>query len=100
VRERVGAGGVVGIGPAISGSPSPLSWYTAGTRLLAMPSSAVAAAVGPLATDRTFVTVVEAEELFAESPALASLSSEDRLGLATAAFRSRWRPGAGRARRR
>jgi putative peptide zinc metalloprotease protein len=53
VRERVGAGGVVGIGPAVAGGPSPLSWYTAGTKLLAMPSPSVASAVGTLPSDLT-----------------------------------------------
>ena len=42
VRERVGAGGVVGLGVALSGTVAPLSWYTAGTTLLALPASAVA----------------------------------------------------------
>jgi putative peptide zinc metalloprotease protein len=94
VAERVGAGGVVGIGPAISGSPSPLSWYTAGTKLLAMPSSSVATAVGTVADDPTFGMAVEAQELFAESPALAALSYEDRLGLARVAVPISLTPGA------
>ncbi len=95
VRERVGAGGVVGLAAAVTGAPSPLAWYTAGTRLLAMPSTAVAAAVGPVtggslgdASDPTGTssgTAAEARGLFAESPAMASLSTEDTLGLATVA---------------
>ena len=48
VRERVGAGGVVGLASALTGAPAALAWHTAGTTLLAVPSSAVAAAVGPL----------------------------------------------------
>src|SRR5262245_2960739 len=46
IRERVGAGGLVGLGAALSGTVAPLNWYTAGTTLLAMPASAVTAALG------------------------------------------------------
>jgi putative peptide zinc metalloprotease protein len=41
----------------------------------------------------SYGALVEAEELFAESPALASLSYEDRLGLATVAFPVALAPG-------
>ncbi|MGE5828306.1 MAG: hypothetical protein ACM30G_08060, partial [Micromonosporaceae bacterium] len=85
VRERVGVGGIVGLGPALTGSPSPLAWYAAGTQLLAIPSSAVAAAVGPIGATLGSGSVVEAEALFTESPALAGLPAADRLGLAAAA---------------
>src|SRR5262249_8630231 len=96
VRERVGAGGVVGLGPAVAGTPSPLAWYTAGTTLLALPAAAVASAVGPLAAsgNTAFGTVAEAEQLFTEAPGLSGLSSEDRLGLATAAVPIAVAPGA------
>ncbi len=98
VRERVGVGGVVGLGPAIRGAPSPLAWYAAGTKLLAMPSSAVSAAVpaGGLAAAHREGNgaAVEAEMLFAESPGLAALSYEDRLGLASVAVPVALPPGA------
>ncbi|WP_213456859.1 cyclic nucleotide-binding protein [Rhizomonospora bruguierae] len=80
VRQRVGAGGVVGLAAALTGAPSPLSWRTAGTTLLSIPAGTMVQAVGPIpgppATDRD-----EAEHLFAQTPALANLSDEDRLGL-------------------
>ena len=94
VRERVGAGGVVGLGSAVSGSAAPLSWYTAGTTLLAVPASAVAAVVGPLGGDGLPGTVAEVEALLAESPAFAGLPYEDRLGLASVAVAVPVPPGA------
>jgi putative peptide zinc metalloprotease protein len=96
VRERVGAGGLVGLGAALSGTTSPLSWYTAGTTLLAMPASAVSAAVGPIGggTGGSFGTADEAEAVLAESPGLAALSYEDRLGLAVVAVPIAFAPGA------
>ena len=84
VRERVGPGGVVGLGAALTGAPSVLSWHTAGTTLLAVPSSTVTSTLGPVpgpaAADRA-----ELEHLFENSPALTGLSTEDRLGLIGAA---------------
>ncbi len=85
VRERVGAGGLVGLAAAVSAAPAALSWYTAGTTLLAVPSSALAAVVGPLTQGGAHTTTAEAEALLDESPAFAGLSPEDRLGLAAAA---------------
>ncbi len=84
VRERVGPGGVVGLASALTGTPAPLAWYTAGTTLLAVPASTLAAAIGPLPgpppADRA-----ELENLFDRSPAFQGLSTEDRLGLASQA---------------
>ncbi|MBX6354806.1 MAG: cyclic nucleotide-binding protein, partial [Micromonosporaceae bacterium] len=84
VRERVGAGGVVGLANALTGAPSALAWHTAGTTLLSLPASTVAASVGPLPgplpADRA-----ELEELFDYTPALQGLSTDDRLGLLTRA---------------
>jgi putative peptide zinc metalloprotease protein len=84
IRERVGAGGVVGLAPALTGAASALAWHTAGTTLLAIPPSTVASAVGPVSgpppADRA-----ELEHLFEHAPALAQLSTEDRLGLVHAA---------------
>nr|MDT0659251.1 cyclic nucleotide-binding protein [Micromonospora sp. DSM 115978] len=84
VRQRVGAGGVVGLASALTGTPATLSWHTAGTTLLAIPTATVVTAVGPLPgpppADRA-----EAEALFAETPALHALSAEDRMGLIAAA---------------
>lgn len=99
VRERVGAGGVVGLGAALSGSPAALSWYTAGTTLLALPATAVATVVGPLGLARSGgafagAARTEAEALFTEAPGLATLSQEDRLGLASVAETISLAPGA------
>jgi putative peptide zinc metalloprotease protein len=95
VRERVGVGGVVGLGPALTGTPSPLAWYAAGTKLLAIPSPAVASAVGPTAAAMGAggATGAEAEALFSEAPALSALSYSDRLGLASAAVAVNLPPG-------
>jgi putative peptide zinc metalloprotease protein len=84
VRERIGAGGVVGLGNALTGAPAALAWHTAGTTLLSVPSSAVAGAVGPLPGPPP-AERAELEDLLAATPALAALSTEDRLGLATRA---------------
>jgi putative peptide zinc metalloprotease protein len=96
VRERVGAGGVVGLGPALSGTPASLNWYTAGTTLLAMPASVVNAAVGPVGggVGGSFGTAEEAEAVLAESPGMAGLSYEDLLGLASVAVPISLAPGA------
>src|SRR5262249_49720774 len=92
IRERVGAGGLVGLGAALSGTVAPLNWYTAGTTLLALPASAVPAALGPIGG--SFGTAAEADAVFAESPALIGLSHEDRLGLASVAVPISLAPGA------
>jgi putative peptide zinc metalloprotease protein len=102
IRQRVAAGGLVGLAGALTGAPATLSWHTAGseeraceprssgrinsagTTLLSVPASAVASAIGPLPgpseADRA-----EAEELFAETPALEALPAEDRMALALVA---------------
>src|SRR5262249_37473109 len=96
VRERVGAGGVVGLAPAVTGAPSALAWHTAGTTLLAIPAATVAATVGPVVASAGigFGTTSEADQLFAEAPGLAALSAEDRLGLAAVAVPLSLAPGA------
>jgi putative peptide zinc metalloprotease protein len=93
VRERVGAGGVVGLANALTGAPAALAWHTAGTTLLALPSNAVAGVVGPLPGPPP-VERAELENLFAETPALAALSDEDRLGVLTRARPLALPPGA------
>jgi putative peptide zinc metalloprotease protein len=87
VRERVGPGGLVGVGTAVAGIPAPWAWHTAGTTLLAIPSSAVAQAIAATGvTPRgSFGTGAEAEVLLNEAPATAHLSTEDTIGLATVA---------------
>jgi len=85
VRERVGRGGVVGLASALTGTAAPLAWYTAGTTLLAVPSAALAAAVGPLPGPPP-VDRAELENLFDRAPALHGLSTEDRLALAGRAY--------------
>ncbi|MEV0135264.1 cyclic nucleotide-binding protein [Dactylosporangium sp. NPDC050688] len=92
VRERVGKGGVVGLANALTGAPAALGWLTAGTTLLAIPPSTVAAAVGPLPGPPP-VEWAELEELLAEAPALAGLGPEDRLGLMTRAQPAQLMPG-------
>ena len=93
VRERVGAGGVVGLGSALTGAASVLAWHTAGTTLLSVPVHTVAATVGPLPgplpADRA-----ELEALFDHSSGLSGLSTEDRLGLMTRARLVALPPGA------
>jgi putative peptide zinc metalloprotease protein len=93
VRERVGAGGVVGLAPALTGAPSALAWHTAGTTLLAIPPSSVAVAVGPVPGPPP-AERAELEALFDHAPALAGLSTEDRLGLMAAARPVSLPPGA------
>ncbi|WP_432835489.1 cyclic nucleotide-binding protein [Dactylosporangium sp. CA-092794] len=92
VRERVGRGGVVGLANALTGAPAALSWLTAGTTLLAIPSSSVAAAVGPLPGPPP-VERAELERLVGETPALMYLSPEDRLGLISRARPMHLGPG-------
>ncbi|MEU0559781.1 cyclic nucleotide-binding protein [Dactylosporangium sp. NPDC006015] len=92
VRERVGRGGVVGLANAITGAPAALGWLTAGTTLLAIPPSTVAAAVGPLSGPPP-VEWAELEALLAEAPALADLGAEDRLGLMSRAHPAQLMPG-------
>ncbi len=88
VRERVGAGGVVGLAQALTGAASPLDWYSAGTILLAVPSSAVAAVLGPAAGGlaNAHGSTGEAEAALVASPGLAGMSGDDILGLATVAI--------------
>jgi putative peptide zinc metalloprotease protein len=93
VRERVGAGGVVGLANAITGSPSSLAWHTAGTTLLSLPASTVAASVGPLPGPLP-ADKAEAEELFEYTPALTGLSTDDRLGLLARSRPAHLPPGA------
>jgi putative peptide zinc metalloprotease protein len=93
VRERVGPGGVVGLASALTGAPAALGWHTAGTTLLAVPSPAVAAAVGPLPGPAP-AERADLEGLIADTPALAALSGEDRLGLVSRARPLLLAPGA------
>jgi putative peptide zinc metalloprotease protein len=87
VRERVGPGGLVGVAAAVAGTPAPWAWHTAGTTLLAIPSSAVAQAIADsgITPGGSFGTGAEAEVLLNEAPATAHLSTEDTMGLATVA---------------
>ena len=93
VRERLGAGGLVGLASALSGKPAALSWHTAGTTLLTIPSAAVVTAVGPLPGPPP-ADWSEAEALFAETPALYGLCPEDRMGLIAGARPAALAPGA------
>src|SRR5205814_7008821 len=67
VRERVGAGGVVGLANALTGAASALSWFTAGTTLLSVPSTALATAIGPISGPPP-AERAEIEALFAHTP--------------------------------
>lgn len=93
VRERLGPGGVIGLAAAVSGTPAALTWHTAGTTLLAVPSGLVASAVGrlpgPAPADRA-----EVEALFADTPALDGLPTEDKIGLIAQARPTALEPGA------
>ncbi|MCA2213452.1 metalloprotease [Jidongwangia harbinensis] len=93
IRHHVGTGGVVGLANALTGRSTALNWYTAGTTLLSLPTATVAAVVGPLPgpppNDRA-----EAEALFADTPALASLAVDERLALIASAHPVDLDPGA------
>jgi putative peptide zinc metalloprotease protein len=93
IRHHVGPGGVVGLASALTGRAPALDWHTAGTRLLALPTAAVATVIGPMPgpppADRA-----EAEALFADTPALAALAGDERLALITAAHPVDLEPGA------
>jgi putative peptide zinc metalloprotease protein len=93
IRHHVGPGGVVGLVNALTGRPTQLDWYTAGTSLLSLPTATVATVVGPLPgpppQDRA-----EAEALFADTPALAGLAVDQRLALIASAHPVDLEPGA------
>src|SRR5690606_12743295 len=76
VRQRVGPGGVVGLGAAVAGNPAPLSFHTVGTSLLAVPSAAVATAYAGAVT--TPVDPTEIEAAFSQTPGLSGLTEEER----------------------
>ncbi|MDR7280996.1 cyclic nucleotide-binding protein [Catenuloplanes atrovinosus] len=93
LRQQAGPGTTVGLDAALAGAPAALDWYVAGeTVLLAIPSTAVANAIGPLPgpppTDRAY-----AEALFDDTPALTGLSPEGRMGMLAAARSSAVNPG-------
>ena len=87
VRERVGAGGVVGLGLRADrgavGTGLVRRRHEAARRPVARGAAAIRPHTKSLAI--ALASVTEAEALFAEAPALAGLSFEDRLGLAGAA---------------
>ncbi|MCO8272192.1 cyclic nucleotide-binding protein [Actinoplanes sp. TRM 88003] len=93
IRHHVGPGAVVGLVNAITGRSTQLDWHTAGTTLLSIPAATVATVVGPLPGppphDR-----VEAEALFADTPALAGLAVDQRLALIASAHPVDLDPGA------
>ena len=93
IRHHVGPGGVVGLAGALTGRSAKLDWHTAGTALLSLPASAVSTVIGPLPgpppRDRD-----EAEALFADTPALAALATDERLALIAAAHPVDLEPGA------
>ena len=74
--------------------PSPLAWYTAGTTLLAMPASAVAAAVGPVADGGSFGTAAEAEACSPSRPRWPDCPMRTDSAWPRWRCRSRSRPGA------
>ncbi|NMO50612.1 cyclic nucleotide-binding protein [Actinoplanes sp. TBRC 11911] len=84
IRHRAGPGGVVGLADALTGRAAQLDWHTSGTSLLAIPAATVATVVGPL-PGPPFPDRAEAEMLFADTPALADLSVDQRLALVASA---------------
>jgi putative peptide zinc metalloprotease protein len=84
IRQRVGAGGVVGLANVITGNPSSLTWHAIGATLLAVPAPALVAAVGQLPAPPPG-ELAELEDLLDESPQFATLSAEAYLGLTTRA---------------
>ncbi|GAB2628944.1 hypothetical protein Aab01nite_21200 [Paractinoplanes abujensis] len=93
IRHHVGPGAVVGLVNAVTGRSTQLDWHTAGTTLLSIPTATVATVVGPLPGppphDRA-----EAEALFADTPALAGLATDQRLALIASAHPVDLDPGA------
>ncbi|MGH9139343.1 MAG: Ig-like domain-containing protein, partial [Acidimicrobiales bacterium] len=80
LRARAARGELVGVAPALTGAPSALSWRAAGTRLLAIPPGAFAAAVGPVPGPPP-AERAELERLLDETPAFAAAGEDQRLGL-------------------
>ena len=80
IRHHVGPGGVVGLANALTGRATTLDWHTAGTTLLSVPSATAATVIGPLSGPPP-VDRAEAEALFAETPALSGLATDERLAL-------------------
>ena len=81
VRERVRAGGLIGLARAVTDRPSALHWYTASPAIvLALPAKTVSATVGPL-PGPNLVERVSIESLLCEVEALVGRSEEDILGL-------------------
>ncbi len=93
IRHRTGPGGVIGLADALSGQPSGLDWYTAGTTLLALPPAVVSTVIGPLPGPPS-AERAQAEALFDDTPALTGLSADDRLGLLSNATVLDLEPGA------
>ncbi|HEY0532752.1 MAG TPA: cyclic nucleotide-binding protein [Actinoplanes sp.] len=84
IRHQVGPGGVVGLVNALAGRATQLDWYAAGTTLLSIPAATVATVVGPLPGPPPN-DLLEAEALFADTPALAALAVDQRLALIASA---------------
>ncbi|MFI6077033.1 cyclic nucleotide-binding protein [Actinoplanes sp. NPDC051343] len=84
IRHQVGPGGVVGLVNALGGRATQLDWYAAGTTSLSIPAATVATVVGPLPGPPPD-DLLEAEALFADTPALAALAVDQRLALIASA---------------
>jgi putative peptide zinc metalloprotease protein len=93
IRHHVGPGGVVGLAGALTGRSAKLDWHTAGTTLLSLPAAAISTVVGPLPGPPP-KDGDEAEALFADTPALAALATDERLALIAAAHPVDLEPGA------
>jgi putative peptide zinc metalloprotease protein len=84
IRHQAGPGGVVGLVNALAGRATQLDWYASGTTLLSIPAATVASVVGPLPGPPPN-DLLEAEALFADTPALAGLAVDQRLALIASA---------------
>ncbi len=93
IRHLVGPGGVVGLSSVLTGRPATLDWHTAGTTLLALPPAAVATVIGPLPGPPPGERAA-AEALLDDTPALAGLGADERLGLIARAHPVDLEPGA------
>ncbi|GIJ47008.1 hypothetical protein Val02_38940 [Virgisporangium aliadipatigenens] len=80
IRQRIGAGGLIGLANALTGNPASLEWYTIGATLLAVPSGVVVNAVGELPSPPP-ADLAELEDLLDETPQFSTVSAEAYLGI-------------------
>jgi putative peptide zinc metalloprotease protein len=80
IRQRIGAGGLIGLANTLTGNPASLEWYTVGATLLAVPAPVVVTAVGELPSPAP-ADLAELEDLLDETPQFSTVSAEAYLGI-------------------